>query len=272
MIVDWFEALAAAHPDRVSLVRFGETWERRPLLYAVITSPENHARLAEIQAATASLSDPRLASRAEAERIAESMPADRLAGVRRSRGRVLVCRGGDDGRRPADARRGGVADPSREPRRHHRPASEPRRARALRHMVRGARGERGESGPGGVRALPAVAGRALQPLSRRHEPGLDLGDAERVEGARGGLPRVAAAGLRRLPRDGIRVELFLSARRGSGEHEHRPADEASGSRRSAPRTRRRSPRGAGRSSSASTSTSSIPATAIRGPRCTAPSG
>ncbi|HEY0592866.1 MAG TPA: M14 metallopeptidase family protein [Thermoanaerobaculia bacterium] len=75
MIVDWFEDLAAAHPDRVELVRFGETWERRPLVYAVIASPENRARLAEIRAAMATLADPRRAPRAEAERLAESMPA-----------------------------------------------------------------------------------------------------------------------------------------------------------------------------------------------------
>jgi hypothetical protein len=75
MIVDWFEDLAAAHPDRVELVRFGETWEGRPLVYAVIASPENRARITEIKAAMQTLSDPRLAPRADAERLAESMPA-----------------------------------------------------------------------------------------------------------------------------------------------------------------------------------------------------
>ncbi|HSN67637.1 MAG TPA: M14 metallopeptidase family protein, partial [Thermoanaerobaculia bacterium] len=75
LIVGWFDALAEANPDRVSLVKFGETWERRPLVYAVITSPANHARLSEIRSALASLSDPRLAPREDAERIAQTAPA-----------------------------------------------------------------------------------------------------------------------------------------------------------------------------------------------------
>lgn len=74
-IVDYFERLAAERPDRVSITRFGETWEGRPLVYAVFTSAENRGRLDEIRAAHAAISDPRRTSRADAERIAGSMPA-----------------------------------------------------------------------------------------------------------------------------------------------------------------------------------------------------
>ncbi|HVR43119.1 MAG TPA: M14 family zinc carboxypeptidase, partial [Thermoanaerobaculia bacterium] len=74
-IVEYFEALAAARPDRISLVRFGETWERRPLIYAVITSAANRGKLEEIRQSVGSMSDPRRTSRTEAERIASETPA-----------------------------------------------------------------------------------------------------------------------------------------------------------------------------------------------------
>lgn len=74
-IVDYFERLASERPERISLVQFGETWERRPLLYVVITSAENQARLEQIRGELAAISDPRRTTRAEADRIASSTPA-----------------------------------------------------------------------------------------------------------------------------------------------------------------------------------------------------
>jgi len=74
-ILDYFEALAAARPERISLEHFGATVERRPLTYAVITSDANRARLAEIRRAVASLSDPRTLSDTEAQAIVDGMPA-----------------------------------------------------------------------------------------------------------------------------------------------------------------------------------------------------
>ncbi|MFN2443861.1 MAG: M14 family metallopeptidase [Thermoanaerobaculia bacterium] len=74
-IVDYFEALAAARPERISLERFGTTIEQRPLVYAVITSDANRSRLSEIRRAVVSLSDPRGLSDSEAESIVENMPA-----------------------------------------------------------------------------------------------------------------------------------------------------------------------------------------------------
>ncbi len=74
-IVAYFEALEEARPDRVELISFGETWEGRPLLTAVIASEENLGRLDAIRAAARSLADPRGTTRDEAERIAAEMPA-----------------------------------------------------------------------------------------------------------------------------------------------------------------------------------------------------
>ena len=54
----YLEAVAVAS-DRVVIERLGETWQGRPLMHAIVTSPENHARLDEIQAKAQRLGDPR---------------------------------------------------------------------------------------------------------------------------------------------------------------------------------------------------------------------
>jgi hypothetical protein len=72
LIVSYFERLAAS--PRVKIVRYGTSWEGRPLLYAVITSEENQARLADIEAGQRKLFDVESTSRAEAERIAAASP------------------------------------------------------------------------------------------------------------------------------------------------------------------------------------------------------
>lgn len=68
--------LAAIRPSpRVRVVKYGESFERRPLYLVVISSPTNIARLGEIQGAMRQLSDPRVTSAADAQRIAATMPA-----------------------------------------------------------------------------------------------------------------------------------------------------------------------------------------------------
>ena len=54
-----YARLAAERSDRVTLTRYGKTAEGRPLLYLVVTSATNHARMDEIQAAKAKIADPR---------------------------------------------------------------------------------------------------------------------------------------------------------------------------------------------------------------------
>jgi hypothetical protein len=66
--------LFAEHSDRMTLTQFGQTHEGRPLLYAVITSPTNHARLDEIRRGHARLADPRGASQAELDELQRSLP------------------------------------------------------------------------------------------------------------------------------------------------------------------------------------------------------
>ncbi|MEM6337664.1 MAG: M14 metallopeptidase family protein, partial [Bacteroidota bacterium] len=55
-IVEYFEAVDAAS-DRVSVREYGRTWEGRPLIYAVVASPANVARIDEIVEQNRQLSD-----------------------------------------------------------------------------------------------------------------------------------------------------------------------------------------------------------------------
>ena len=61
--IRYFEALAAAAPDRVAVFEYARTWEDRELIYVVITSPENMARIGEIKDGMQRLVDPRRTNR-----------------------------------------------------------------------------------------------------------------------------------------------------------------------------------------------------------------
>lgn len=71
----YFDALAAQSPERVRIGEYGRTHEGRPLWWAAIGTPANIARLDQIKAASLAISDPRVTSAAEAERIIADMPA-----------------------------------------------------------------------------------------------------------------------------------------------------------------------------------------------------
>ncbi|MEP0846183.1 MAG: hypothetical protein HRF50_05085 [Phycisphaerae bacterium] len=62
--------------DRTTLHEYGRTHEGRALYYAVITSPENHARLDAIREAVGKLADPRrIADENEAQQLVAQTPA-----------------------------------------------------------------------------------------------------------------------------------------------------------------------------------------------------
>lgn len=71
----YFDALAAAAPDRVRLVEYGRSWEGRPLFYAVISSPRNIARLDAVKGGMRRLADPRATDAAAAEELIAGLPA-----------------------------------------------------------------------------------------------------------------------------------------------------------------------------------------------------
>lgn len=69
----WLTALRKS--DRVQILRYGASEEKRPLYLIVISSPANLARLDQVKAAMARLADPRTTSEGDAVRISGSMPA-----------------------------------------------------------------------------------------------------------------------------------------------------------------------------------------------------
>jgi len=73
--IRYFEALEEAAPDRVSVLRYAQSWEGRDLIYVVVSSAENMARIEDVKAGMQRLADPRQTTRAQAEEIIASQPA-----------------------------------------------------------------------------------------------------------------------------------------------------------------------------------------------------
>jgi len=73
-MVRYFEALAAAAPDRVKLFNYGTTWEGRKLIYAAISSPENIAKLDAFKKGMKALMDPRKTDSAAAKKLIADLP------------------------------------------------------------------------------------------------------------------------------------------------------------------------------------------------------
>jgi hypothetical protein len=73
-MVRYLEALERSS-DRVRVENQGQSYERNDLLLAIVTHPENHARLDEIQRTAQRLGDPRGLPAAEAASLIESQPA-----------------------------------------------------------------------------------------------------------------------------------------------------------------------------------------------------
>lgn len=72
MVID---AIAKAAPDRVRIYDIGLTYENRMQHIVAISSPQNMARIDEIKANNARLTDPRATSSSQANQIAENNPA-----------------------------------------------------------------------------------------------------------------------------------------------------------------------------------------------------
>lgn len=73
-ILEYFRALTAKS-NLITLQQFGETYEHRPLVLAVITSPKNRAELDTIRGNVAALTDPNATSATRASEIAHASPA-----------------------------------------------------------------------------------------------------------------------------------------------------------------------------------------------------
>jgi hypothetical protein len=73
--IDTYARLLAEASERVSLVEYGRSFEGRPLVYLVISSPENLGRSQQIQAGMARLADPRGLEDNERDRLTAELPA-----------------------------------------------------------------------------------------------------------------------------------------------------------------------------------------------------
>lgn len=73
-VLAYCQALADAS-DRVALHDYGRSWEDRPLVYMVVSSPRNLSRLDDILERHRALADPRATSEARASEIARDNPA-----------------------------------------------------------------------------------------------------------------------------------------------------------------------------------------------------
>lgn len=69
----YLHALATASP-RITVQRYGESWEGRALYNVIVASPENHQRTAEIQANMQRLADPRGLDDGSVDHLLRSLP------------------------------------------------------------------------------------------------------------------------------------------------------------------------------------------------------
>ena len=73
--IRYFRALEAAEPDRVRVVPYASSWEGRELIYVIVTSAENMARIDDVKAGMQRLADPRQTSSDDAASIIANQPA-----------------------------------------------------------------------------------------------------------------------------------------------------------------------------------------------------
>lgn len=74
-ILTYLRSLQAAAPKQMKLVPYGKTWEGRELVYVVIGSEENIAKLEQLQAAVHQIADPRKTSATQAKQLSANLPA-----------------------------------------------------------------------------------------------------------------------------------------------------------------------------------------------------
>ena len=74
-VIRYFEALATFAPEQVKLVEYARSWEGRPLVYAVIGSKRNIARLDAVKDAVQAVADPRSTDAGAAAQLMERLPA-----------------------------------------------------------------------------------------------------------------------------------------------------------------------------------------------------
>ncbi len=73
-VVAYFRALEKAAPDRIKVFEYARSWEDRPLIYAVIGSPEYIGNLKTVKDGMAALADPRVTDETAARDLIDLLP------------------------------------------------------------------------------------------------------------------------------------------------------------------------------------------------------
>eukprot|EP01093_Parvamoeba_rugata_P017807 TRINITY_DN72_c0_g5_i1.p1 TRINITY_DN72_c0_g5~~TRINITY_DN72_c0_g5_i1.p1 ORF type:complete len:902 (+),score=216.77 TRINITY_DN72_c0_g5_i1:1971-4676(+) len=73
-MIRYFEALQHAQPKRIKLFEYGESWEGRKLIYAVIGNEQNIANLTQFTSDMQALADPRSITSRKANSLIDSLP------------------------------------------------------------------------------------------------------------------------------------------------------------------------------------------------------
>lgn len=74
-ILRYFDALAQAAPERIKIFNYGQSWEGRKLIYAVIGKPETIAHLEQFAADMQTLADPRKLNNQQAKALIDKLPS-----------------------------------------------------------------------------------------------------------------------------------------------------------------------------------------------------
>jgi hypothetical protein len=74
-MIRYFEALEKAAPNRITLVKYGQTWEGRKLIYAAIGAIERISNLDNFANQMQELSDPRITNKNKAQQLISQLPA-----------------------------------------------------------------------------------------------------------------------------------------------------------------------------------------------------
>lgn len=74
-IYEAFQTLKQHYPEQVEIVHYGETWEGRPLYYAVISSAENTANLDDYRAGMNALANPQTLKESDANELIAQLPS-----------------------------------------------------------------------------------------------------------------------------------------------------------------------------------------------------
>ncbi|TDR22646.1 M14 family zinc carboxypeptidase [Marinicella litoralis] len=74
-MLKYFDALVKAAPEHIQKFSYGKTWEGRELIYLVIGSEQNLAKLREFEHNIQKLADPRITNKKQADQLIKQLPA-----------------------------------------------------------------------------------------------------------------------------------------------------------------------------------------------------